>query len=531
MISAYYDFMGNSCSMSGGSEGWEDGDIKLLIDRAACSLEDIVSCYKQRGTDCAHYLSGSFAFMLFDRKEARLLVVRDKLGERPIYYAQLPTGIQFSSELGSILPKIVYPAIRPHELAQPIRHNYPIELQHTWIEQIMRLRAGEYAVVDKDGLRLYNYFKRDYKPTFQGTKAEAVQESLRLMRQSVKRCLETSSGPVAVMLSGGMDSSSLAKFAKELQQEVHVFSAGYKGNQYTVCDERSVARRFAEENGLVFHDVELDANDFQCYLDELMPHLDEPAFDVSCMVQYAVYKKAAEMGFNSILSGVGGDEQFYGYRDMNRLAKAIKQNRDFVALYPVSQNKKALFAYIVRNFKRLLLPTQSAIISGKNPVMWTYEDYRKFAYYGKLSYHDEIIEFANIDVTQHFSEDMDVNSLYDYLFSTFANTLCVYMGNKLSGACGIDIRYPLLDVDLVTFLDSLPLEMKFDFERPKQFQKEIMAGLLPDYVLNGKKHGFEPPFEFIWDMCAKYEYKRINADHVFFNSMVADRMIDNLLYK
>lgn len=530
-ISAYYDFLGNTCSFDGGSASIADDGILLMIDRAVVPSEEIVSCYKQYGTDCARHLPGSSAFVLFDHKDSRLLVVRDKLGERPMYYAQLPTGIQFASELGTILPKITYPTIRPHELAQPIRHNYPIELQHTWIEQIMRLRAGEYAVVDKDGLRLYTYFKRDHTPTYKGTKAEAIQESLRLMRQSVKRCMETSAGPVAVMLSGGIDSSSLAEFSKELQQEVHVFSAGYIGNRYTACDERPIARRFAEENGLVFHDVELDVNDFQCYLDELLPFLDEPAFDVNCMVQFAVYKKAAEMGFKTILSGLGGDEQFYGYRDMQRLARAIKTNKGFVELYPAGQNKRKLIAFVLRNLKSRLLPTQAVILSERNPSMWTYDDYQKFAVNGELSMHGETIKFSDIDVTQHFSDDTDVNSLYDYMFSTFANTLCVYMGNKLSAACGIDIRYPLLDIDLVSFLDSLPLEMKFNSERPKQFQKEILEGLLPDHVLNGKKRGFEPPFEFIWDMCAKYEYKHFKADHVFFNSMVADKMIDNMLYK
>ena len=132
-------------------------------------------------------------------------------------------------------------------------------------------------------------------------------------------------------------------------------------------------------------------------------------------------------------------------------------------------------------------------------------------------------------MTHHFPNNADIYTLYDHMFSTFANTLCVYMGNTLAEACGISIRYPLLDVDLVTFLDSLPLEMKFDAERPKQFQREIMTGILPDYILNARKRAFEPPFEFIWKMCGEYKYKRIKSDYVFFNSMMADRMIDNLL--
>ena len=103
------------------------------------------------------------------------------------------------------------------------------------------------------------------------------------------------------------------------------------------------------------------------------------------------------------------------------------------------------------------------------------------------------------------------------------------MANKLCAANGIEVRLPLLDPDLVCFLDTIPLKMKFDASCPKQFQKDIMSGILPEYILCAGKRAFEPPFEFIWKICDEYKYKRIKADYVFFNSMMADRMIDNLL--
>ena len=85
--------------------------------------------------------------------------------------------------------------------------------------------------------------------------------------------------------------------------------------------------------------------------------------------------------------------------------------------------------------------------------------------------------------------------------------------------------------ELVSFVDSLPMNMKFDITQPKRFQKEMMAGILPDYILYAKKRGFTPPTEFIRTIAAKYHYKRIQANYCFYNSMVADRMIDNLLSK
>ena len=122
-----------------------------------------------------------------------------------------------------------------------------------------------------------------------------------------------------------------------------------------------------------------------------------------------------------------------------------------------------------------------------------------------------------------------VNEVYDNKFATFANQLCVYLGNKLGAANGVELRYPLLDVELIEFLDSLPLEIKFDPKASKRFQKEVMHGLLPDYILYARKRGFEPPFDFIWKMCGQYKYKMLKSSHVFFNSMMADKLLTQYL--
>jgi len=145
-------------------------------------------------------------------------------------------------------------------LAESVRYNYPIDLKNTWIEQIKRLQAGEYVLVDSNGLELHKYWKRDITPRFKGTVEEAKTEILRLMRESVNISLR-SDVPVAVLLSGGIDSSAIAALAKESGREVHVITAGYKGQHD--CDEREVAKRFAAEKGLIYHEVELDAGDFQ----------------------------------------------------------------------------------------------------------------------------------------------------------------------------------------------------------------------------------------------------------------------------
>lgn len=463
----------------------------------------------------------------YDAKRKELKVARDKIGEQSLYYAQLPTSVVVSTELKDILPHIAYPKINMLNLAQPIRYNYPVDLQQTWIEQIKRVRPGEELTIDQKGIRGRIYWKLSHKPTFMGTREEALAEALRLLRESVKESVESSDGPVAVLLSGGIDSTSLAALTKEVQKEVHVFSAGYKGNQYTACDERPEARRFAEEKGLIYHEVELDVNDFQTYLNEVIPYLDEPCFDVNCMVQYALFKKVAEMGFKTVLMGLGGDELFYSYAQHHREAEAIRLRHEFNQLYPVRKHWGAYLQFLMKHYKHVLLPNHPARIDESMLVEWTYNDYKRFVQDATLNGE----RFADVDVHVSLPETTTIQGMYDYIASTFAVNMCVYNGNKLCNANGITLRCPILMPELWEFMDSLPMDMKFDISQPKRFQKDMMKEIIPDYILYAKKRGFSPPFEFIRAIAAKYQYKQIKASHCFFNSMVADQIIDNLLNK
>lgn len=522
-----YNFVNATCDLQGVCLCNADQSVRVVCqDDAYQMAEQIIPLYEQYGVDCVKHLRGALSFCLYDANKKRLIAVRDRIGEKKLYYALLPTGIVFGSNLSDVLQYIKRPQVRAHELAQPIRHNYPIDLQHTWIEQIKRLRAGEYAVVDADGLRTYTYWKRNHTPTFNGTKEQAITEVQRLIRTSVKRCLQAD-GPVAVLLSGGIDSTTLALFAKECQQEVHVISAGYKGQ--FACDERAVAKRFAEEHGLIYHEVELDANDFQSLFDEYVPYIDEPCFDVSSMSQFALYKKASDMGFKVILSGLGGDELFYSYKDDNAMAHAFQLRREFDACFPLKKNWRKYLRFIAKNRRYVLMANHPILEDDKLPTPWTYADYKKFASSAVLEYDGEVMRFDDIDIEPHFSYNAGVNEIYDHKFATFANQMCVYLGNKLGAANGVELRYPLLDVELIEFLDSLPLEMKFDPKVSKRFQKEVMHGLLPDYILYDRKRGFEPPFDFIWKMCSQYKYKMLKSDHIFFNSMMADKLLTQYL--
>ena len=524
-MKAIFDFVEKTCTLTGDVISNDDKTISVVASNGTSTAQDVLRSYAEHGIKCTEHLNGVCAFCLLDSKRQILLASRDRIGEKSLYYTQLPTSIVVSSELKDLIPYINHPSISMYNLAQPIRYNFPIDLQNTWIEQIHRVRAGECIMIDSTGIQSNLYWKRDHTPTFKRAKQEAQSKALQILRASVRKSIETANGPVAILLSGGIDSTSLAALAKEILQEVHVISAGYKGNTYTACDERNDAKQFAEEKGLIYHEVELEVSDFEQALNELMPYLDEPCFDVSCMAQYMLYKKAAEMGFKVILSGLGGDEQFYSYAGHHREVEALQLRRQFNQLYPIGKHKKQYLHFLMRHWKYMLLPTISARISDAMLTEWTYKDYKSFT-------KDAVLNgkrFDEIDEHVSFPEDITMQGMYDYLTATFAVNMCVYLGNKLCNANGIELRCPFLAPELVSFLDSLPMEMKFDISQPKRFQKEMMKGIVPDFILYARKRGFEPPFEFIRLIASKYKYKHIQATHCFYNSMVADRLIEEQL--
>lgn len=488
--------------------------------------EAILYLYELYGTDCLQYLRGMFAFCLYDGKKKWLFAARDRVGEKPLYYAQLPTGVVFSSELKAILKYFVdKPQLNAHALAEAIRYNYPIALQQTYIEQIKRLRAGEYALVDAKGLELHTYWQLKHQPVFEGSKEEAKKEVLRLMRESVANCLQ-SDVPVAVLLSGGIDSSAIAAMAKETGKEIHAISAGYKGCHEQ--DEREVAKRFAKEKGLLYHEVELDVGDFRRLFAEYTQYIDEPVCDVSAMSQYALYKKAHEMGFKVLLSGIGGDEMFYGYPWQNRLVESLELRRQHLELFPWKGKKKAFLRYMAKHWRNVLFAGYPTVkIDDAIPVAWTYDDYRKFASDAGVEAFGERFTFEEVDVHYSFPVDADMDTVYDFTFTRFMRNLCLYLSDRLGMANSMEIRCPLVDFRLVDFVSSLPQEIKYD-GTPKGFYKECLQGIVSEYVLNAQKRGFEPPWDFIYKMNAEYKYKVMNASHVFYNSMLGDTLLSNL---
>jgi len=494
--------------------------------------EVILHLYEEYGVKCLEHLRGMFAFCLWDSKKEQIFAARDRVGEKTLYYSEIPCGVVFSSELKAILKNYISnPQIDLEQLAAPIRYTAPLNKYKTFIKQIHKIEPGQYVLVNKNGLIKKSYWKRKTNNIHKISFEEAKSKTLELMKESVDISLR-SDVPVAVMLSGGIDSSGIAALAKETGKEVHTITAGYKGNHG--CDERAVAKRFASEQGFIYHEVELDENDYNECFDELTEHLDEPITDAAAIAQWALYRKVKNLGFKVLLGGMGGDEIFYGYPYWNRLSESLFTHRKHQACFPWKgkENKIKYLKFLVKNWRYVLYAGYPLKISDSSVGFWQYKDFVDFAKDAEFYINDDNFKLSDINLYKSFGNcelGRELDLVYEFTFDNIMTMAYLYLSDRLGMGNSLEIRSPLLDYKLVEFVSGLPVNIKYKKNQPKYFLKKVLEGIVPDYILYGPKKGFTPPNSFIQDVVNSYNYEIIKSNHKYYNSILADRLINLLL--
>jgi asparagine synthase (glutamine-hydrolysing) len=502
----------------------EDLRKKGHIFNSDSDSETILHLYEEYGVKCLEHLRGMFAFCLWDIKKQQLFVARDRIGEKPLYYSQLPTGVVFSSELKAVLKSYIpNPRINIDQLLSPIRYTAPTSPQETHIEQIKRLPPGYYAIVNETGFYQQEYWQRRKPQVCTDSFETAKKTTLSLLKESVDLCMR-SDVPVAVMLSGGIDSSAIAALAKETGKEVHVVTAGYTGEHD--CDEREVAKRFAKQINVQYHEIEIDKKDYYDCFEEFTQYIDEPITDSAAIAQWGLYKKTKSLGFKVLLGGMGGDELFYGYPYWNQLADSLSLHRSHQDMFPWTgiDKKKAFVKFFAKNWKYVLFAGYPRKIEDRSICGWMHDDYHKFistATYEGLDLDRYKQSFA-FD-TCKIGDELDL--VYDFSFDNIMVRAYLYLTDRLGMGNSMEIRSPFLDYKLVDYVSSLPQSIKYTAGNPKSFLKEVLAGIVPDYILYAQKRGFTPPNEFVNKVVEEYRYNSFQAEHKFYNSVLADRIL------
>lgn len=467
--------------------------------------EVILNLYLRDGIDSLEKLNGIFAFALWDVHERFLLVARDAMGVKPLYYTALPDGLVFASEMKALLscPEI------DRALDMDSLRAYLTFLWApggmTMLKGVRKLLPGE-AMIVKGGRisRRLRYDKPHFNEPIQEIPADAAASDLRqLLREAVKRQM-IADVPVGAFLSGGLDSSTVAYFAREWarNRKLDCFTIACEGgllDSEGLVDDLPYAERVARALGVKLHTIRVGP-EMADRVEEMVWHLDEPQPDPACLNVLFISELARKEGITVLLSGAGGDDIFTGYR--RHVAHAFEPYWTWLPrpiIQTVAHGAKKL------NQTHTMFRRLSKLIARADGDLTT--RLTAYFYWTDPAVVDNLFtkqareEFSVPHVGDLLRETLlelrpDTPSLNQMLYLEQRHFLADHNLNytdKMAMARGVEVRVPLLDPEIVNFAAKLPLSLKQRGRVGKWVLREAMRGLLPDEVLNRSKTGFAAP--------------------------------------
>ncbi|MCI0513664.1 asparagine synthase (glutamine-hydrolyzing) [candidate division KSB1 bacterium] len=463
--------------------------------------EVILHLYEEYGEDCVHQLRGMFGFALYDIRQNRLMVARDRLGIKPIYYALDHEKFLFGSELKSLLQD---PALA-RELDFFALNCYFSFMNtiapDTIFKGVRKLLPGQYLIYENDRLRVETYWRFQINEDRKLTEADCVARLVELLREAVRIRL-ISEVPLGAFLSGGIDSSTIvALMSQVMDQPVKTFSIGFKSKAFNELGyARDVAQLFHTE-----HHEYLVEPDVIPVIDDLIWYLDEPFADPSAIPTYFVSKIAREQ-VTVALTGDGGDEMFAGYSGynvealLNRFRKIPRFIRNGVitrVLEFFPNTSSARFneqrKRLLRNFARVDLPAEDRFFSrhqifSAGDKQQLYSPDLLQALNGEFDITDRLLTY--IDFPRH---ENSINKMLYLDTNLYLPNDMLTKVDRMSMAVSLEARVPLLDHKLAEFVGTIPHPLKVHGSTSKYILKKAMAQILPAEILYRKKQGFNVP--------------------------------------
>jgi len=474
--------------------------------RSHTDTECIVHLYEEFGVECVSRLDGMFAFALWDQNRCRLLMARDRLGKKPVYYTLSGGKLLFASEIKALLQ---YPGVVRDIDIEALGHyltfsNTPAPL--TLFRNIRKLPAAHRMICDSDGsVRTERYWSPLDGPGWgKDVREEACAERVReLLGRAVEKRL-MSDVPVGAFLSGGIDSSTnVALMSRLVSEPLRTFSIGFEGfgdaeNFHDLPYARLVARHF----GCNHQEVTITADHCRRSLPELIYYQDEPIGDPACLPMHFVSQAAKQHGVTVVLVGEGSDEVFGGYGDF--VSTLAKHSGRWKPLQRMPQSFRHALYRIARavgcSSGRLDILRRAArdepFYWGLDVVFWDTEKESLLrpgtrSIFGSGSaplvrqYYQDISERRP---TADFLQQMSYVELCNRL-----PELLLMRVDKFCMAHSLEARAPFLDYELVSYALSLPQSSKILGNTTKHVLKQAVTGIIPDEIINRKKQGFRVP--------------------------------------
>ena len=468
--------------------------------------EVILHLYEENPADFVQHLRGMFAFALWDKRLRRLILARDRMGEKPLYLFERDNELLFASEFKALLKSGLVPfKLDPRAVNLYFHYQYVPE-PLTAVENVRKLDAGQMLIVDAATWRVETktYWRMTDAEPLDGEPADLIREKL----AEVSRLIVRSDVPVGVALSGGLDSSVVAALAATEKSDLTAFSVGYANRPES--DERADAEAFAKHLKIPFFSVELDTAAIVEFFPELNFWRDDPIADIAGFGYYAVMKLAREHNVPVVLQGQGGDELFWGYEQTREAVRAtlkkrkLRQNPRFQSLrqtLALKRPRNGLSAWLRdfggirsnrRDVKQQLAQPDRLSFYDKN------DDFKSAAAQLPSLYNSQFAaQIAEADVYESFNVAGD----WEFVETTLTALVCatylrengMAQGDRLAMASSIEMRLPLVDHQFVETIIGLRKANSDAGLPPKHWLKAAVKDIVPEWVTNRPKRGFAPP--------------------------------------
>jgi len=454
--------------------------------RSNSDTEVILRAYEAYGADCVTRLRGMFAFALWDERERTCLLARDPFGIKSLYFAEAEGRLLFASEVRALLASgLVASDVDPHGVHGYFRTGSLAE-PRTLLKQVRSLEAGHTALWQAGQLKTRRYWWPNFSLQPQPV-APAIAGTRSALLNSVDHHF-ISDVPVGVFLSGGIDSTALVALARAAgKTDLHTYSITFPD---APNDEGALARRTAAHFGTTHHEWPLGAAEGQTLFRHFLGAMDQPSIDG--LNTFTVSKFARAQGMKVVLSGLGGDELFGGYKSFREVPRLAALNRGMRWTGPVRAAARAALGLAARPpLRRLaeMLGEPLGLDSAYTALRGTFTA----AEATKLTHHLTGLDPGPLPPAEALPEDPTPQDTVSRL------ELTRYMRNQLlrdsdvmSMAHGLELRVPFLDLTLFDTVSRIPAAIRL--RRGKQLLLEAVPEI-PPWIAQQPKRGFSFPFE------------------------------------
>jgi asparagine synthase (glutamine-hydrolysing) len=470
--------------------------------RTQSDTEVIVHLYEEFGAQCVDKLRGMFAFAIYDENKKQLLLARDRVGIKPLYYALTGDSIVFASEIKAILADPAMERSLAPEIVDRFLTFLYVPGEETLLKGIKKLAPGHTLLIKDGKVEIRQYWDLRFRKPAERLSLEEAENELSDLLADVIDLHMIADAPVGVLLSGGVDSTAVLSCASErTEKEISSFTVGFSGSGF--ADERPYARLAAESFGSQHREMTISSSDFAKFLPKYVWHMEEPVCEPPAVALYYV-SKLARNHVKVLLSGEGGDEAFAGYDSYRSIAWLERCKR----LWPAANGMAS------RGFSQLnswvhspRMAKYAPLVNAKFPDYYYSRTSTPYQYAGNglgALYSADFAhlidrEYSTEPVRRLFGNVVNEGVLDQMLYidtKTWLPDDLLIKADKMTMANSLELRVPLLDHRLLEFAASLPADFKLNGFNLKYIWKKALAKRVPASILKRKKAGFPVPYEF-----------------------------------